>query len=135
MKTTALLIATILLAACAASDEQEERLEETAIADFIEVNELAPLDFIRTMEQYSASVVSDMHVIVSMRKVDYLLEYFAPCRKRINGQVEPDYRSDARRLYAKVDTYRGCRIKAIYALEPGQADEVRELGRSVGGGP
>lgn len=135
MKTAALLIATILLAACAASDEQDERREETAIADFIEVNELASFDSIRTMEQYSASIVSDMHVIVSMRKKDYLLEYFTRCRKGINGRVEPDYRRDARTLYARVDTYRGCRIKAIYALEPGQADEVRELGRSVGGEP
>lgn len=133
MKTTALLIATILLAACATSDEQEDRREETAIADFIEVNELVSHASIRTMEQYAASVVSNMHVIISTRKEDYLLEYFTRCRKRINGRVDPDYRKDARTLYAKADTYRGCRIKAIYALQPGQADEIRELGGSVGG--
>ena len=34
-------------------------------------------------------------------------------------------------LYAGADTFRGCRIKAIYALEPGQADELREIGRAA----
>jgi len=133
MKITALLVASILLAACAASDEKEDRREETAIADFIEVNELTSVDSIRTLDRLSSSSVSDLYIIVSARREDFLLEYYSRCDRRFDGRVEPDIRQDLRALYPKLDTFRGCRIKAIYALEPGQADEIKELGRSVGG--
>ena len=132
-KITALLIASFLLAACAASDEKEERREETAIADFIEVNELASVNSIRTLDQLSSSSVSDLYLVVSTRKEDFLLEYYSRCERGCDGRVKPDIRQDSRALYPRVDTFRGCRIKAIYALQPGQADEIKELGRSVGG--
>lgn len=133
MKIIALQIATILLAACAATDVQDERRDGTALDDFVEVNELESLGSIRTREQPSSVVVDDLYVIVSIGREDFLLEYFTPCRELIDGSVEPDIRKDARRLYARADTYRGCRIRAIYALQPGQAEEVRNLGESVGG--
>ncbi len=133
MKTTALLISTLLLSACASSDEKEERREETAVADFIEVNELASVDVIRTMDQLSFRQLSDLHVLVNTRRNEFLLEYFSRCINYSGGRVEPDYRRDPRAMYAKADTFRGCRIKALYALEPGQADELRTIGESVGG--
>ena len=132
-KITALLIASFLLAACAASDEKEERREETAIADFIEVNELASVNSIRTLDQLSSSSVSDLYLVVSTRKEDFLLEYYSRRERGFDGRVAPDIRQDSRALYPKIDTFRGCRIKAIYALQPGQAEELKELGRSVGG--
>lgn len=133
MKITALLVASMLLAACAASDEKEDRREQTAIADFIATNELESVNAIRTMDQFSSSDVSDLYVIVSTRREDFLLKYYSRCMKRFDGRVEPDVRQDSRALYPKSDTFRGCRIKAIYALQPGQADEIKKLGRSVGG--
>ncbi len=133
MKINALLIAAVLLTACAALDDEQGRREETAIADFIEVNELASVNSIRTLEQLSSSSASELYIIVSTRREDYLLEYYSRCTKRFDGRVEPDVRQDSRALYPKVDTFRGCRIKALYALEPGQADEIKALGRSVGG--
>lgn len=133
MKITALLVASMLLAACAASDEKEERREQTAIADFIATNELESVKAIRTLDQLSSSDISDLYIIVSTRREDFLLEYYSRCVRRFDGRVEPDIRQDSRALYPKIDTFRGCRIKAIYALQPGQADEIQALGRSVGG--
>jgi len=135
LKITALMIASMLLAACAAPDEKEDRREETAIADFIDVNELASVKSIRTMEQLSSSTISERYVILSTRREEFLLEYYSRCERRFDGSVAPDVRQDGRALYPKTDTYRGCRIKALYALLPGQADEIKALGRSVGGEP
>jgi len=133
MKTPFLMIVAALLVACASSDEQEERDEETAIADFIEINELESVGVIRTMDQLSSILLSDEHVIVTAKKKDFLIEYFTRCMSHFDGRAEPDVRWGSRAIHAKADTYRGCRIKAIYALEAGQADELRQLGRSVGG--
>jgi hypothetical protein len=133
MKITALLAASILLTACAAPDEKDDRREETAIADFIATNELESVNALRTLGQLSSRDVSDLYIIVSARREDFLLEYYSRCVKRFDGRVEPDIRQDSNALYPKIDTFRGCRIKAIYALQPGQADEIRNLGRSVGG--
>ena len=133
MKIIALLVASMLLAACAAADEKQDRREQTAIADFIAMNELESVSAIRTMDQFSSSEVSELYVIVSARREDFLVEYYSRCVKRFDGRVEPDVRQDLRALYPKIDTFRGCRIKAIYALQPGQADEIKEIGRSVGG--
>jgi hypothetical protein len=51
---------------------------------------------------------------------------------RYDGRIEPDRRKDAHALYPRIDTFRGCRIKAIYAITPGQVDEVRDIGKSIG---
>jgi len=134
MTKTTCLLGCLLLAACGVTGEPEESREETAMRDFIEVSELKSVDVIRTMAQLSSSEINDTYVIASTRKEEFLIEYFSRCLRRHDGTVEPDHRTDSRALYAVVDTFRGCRIKAIYVLEPGQADEVRELGETVGGG-
>ena len=121
----------IAIAACAAPGEPEEPREESAIVDFIEVNELPAVDKVRTMEQLSARDVNDTYLIVSTRRQDYLLEYYSRCHRRDDGRVEPDIRRDSRALYPGMDTFRGCRIKAMYELEPGQAEELREIGRAA----
>lgn len=127
MRTGALILVTLLLVACATSDERDERLEDSAITDFIEVNELAAVDVIRTMDQLTFKVISDEYVLVSTRREDFLLQYFSRCIRYTDGRVEPDFRQDSRALYAGADTFRGCRIKALYALGPGQAEEVRQI--------
>lgn len=132
-QTTAVAIVSlaVIMAACAAPGDSEEPREEAVIVDFIEVNELAEVDKIRTMEQLMARDVNDTYVIVSTRRQDYLLEYYSRCYRRDDGRVEPDVRRDSRALYAGMDTFRGCRIKAMYELEPGQAEELREIGRAA----
>lgn len=134
MRVTATLLALLAVGACAAPGANDGPRKDTAITDFIEVNELAEVSAIRSLSQLDSRDVNDLFVIVSTRQQDYLLAYYSRCTRRFDGRVEPDIRQDSSALYPRVDTFRGCRIKAIYALEPGQADEVREIGRSVGGG-
>ncbi len=126
-----LALAAVTLAGCAAPGDAESPREDTAIVDFIEVNELAEVDRIRTVEPLAAREVNRFYVIASTRREDFLIEYFSRCYAGDDGRVEPDVRRDSRSLYAGADTFRGCRIKAIYALEPGQADELREIGRAA----
>lgn len=130
-RTTVFALFAVALAACAAPGDAEVPREELAIDDFIKVNELAELDKIRTMDQLTARDVNDTYVIVSTRRQDYLLEYFSRCYPRDDGRVEPDIRRDSRALYPGIDTFRGCRIKALYELEPGQAEELREIARAA----
>lgn len=133
MKKMTLLLGCLLLAACAATGDSNESRKDTAVLDFIEVNELESVAAVRTMDQLSSREVNDTYLIVSTRREDFLLEYYSRCRRGADGRVEPDIRQDSRALYPRVDTFRGCRIKAIYALEPGQVEEVRAIGKSVGG--
>ena len=135
MRIVVALLGLLVLHACAAPGTDDGPRKETAIMDFIEVNEVAEVSAIRSLTQLDSRDVNDRYVIVSTRERDYLLAYYSRCTRRFDGRVEPDIRQDSRALYPRVDTFRGCRIKAIYALEPGQADEVREIGKSVGGGP
>ncbi|MDH3621997.1 MAG: DUF6491 family protein [Gammaproteobacteria bacterium] len=127
----ALAAAAVVLAACAAPEERDPVREDAPIRDFIDVNELAEVRVIRTLDQLSSREVNDYYVIVSTRREDYLLEYFSRCLPNYDGRVEPDVRRDSRALYPGADTYRGCRIKTIYALEPGQADELHEIGKAT----
>lgn len=133
MKFVAMAVAALLMVACAAPGESREARKNTAVTDLIEINDLAPVDSIRTMDQLEARKVTETYIIVSTRREHYLLEYYSRCMRRPDGRVEPDVRRDSRALYPRIDTFRGCRIKEIYALEPGQVDELRNLGESVGG--
>lgn len=120
----------LLLAACATS-HQEERIN--AVKDFIEVAELAEVDSISTFHSVGQDVLNDEYVIVSVRDEEFLLEYARRCvEDPFTKRVNPDVRSDARRLYAGIDTFRGCRIKALYPITPGQAEELREMGTAPG---
>lgn len=133
MKLTLLLLGCLMLAACAATEESEESRTDTAVQDFVEVNELESLGSLRVTDRLSFVEIDDKYVLVETRRRSHLLEYHSRCIQYSDGRVEPDVRRDPRRIYARADTFRGCRIKAIYALEPGQAEEVLEIGRSVGG--
>jgi len=132
MQTLLLIIFSALLVGCASTTE-EDRDDDTAFVDFIEVNELESVDLIRTMDQLSSIPLNDEYIIVSTRRESFLLEYFSRCWSSFEGRPEPDVRRDARAIYARIDTFRGCRIKAIYPLEAGHVDELRQLGQSVGG--
>ena len=133
MKKVMLLIAGLAVTACASTDETEDtREEETAVQDYIEINELESVSSIRTDNALSFREIDDRFLLVSNKRQDYLLEYFSRCIRYTDGRVEPDVRRDSRRIYAGADTFRGCRIKNLYSLEPAQADELREIGRSVG---
>ena len=122
-------LAALLLGACAATDE-EGRVN--AYKDFIEVNELEEVGSIRSFEQFGQIVLDDRHVIVTTRKEDYLLTYSRRCSEFDDASRTPDVRRDPRALYAKTDTFRGCRISALYPISKAQAEELQELSQAPG---
>jgi hypothetical protein len=134
MKRIVLLALCLATAACASTDNAEEPRKETAVQDYIAVNELDSVSSMRTDGTLSYYEINDTYLLVSTNREDFLLEYFTGCMRYTEGRVEPDFRRDPRRIYAGADTFRGCRIKELYSLDPAQADELREIGRSVGGG-
>ncbi len=124
MKKLTILLAALVLAGCATTDDGER---PDPVADFIEVSDLEKVSAIKSIDQLESYVLDEYYVIVKARKAEYLLVYYSRCQRDSRNRVTPDRRYDARALYAKSDTYRGCRIKAIYALSDAQAQELREI--------
>lgn len=120
------LPAMFFLCACAASEE-DERLD--AIDDFIQVSELEEVGAIRTVDRLDQDVLNDRYVIVTTRKERFLLAYFSPCPELYDQTRRPDVRRYPHAIYAGSDTFRGCRIKAIYSINAGQVAELEEMGR------
>lgn len=118
------------LGACA-SNEEDERPD--AIDDFIQVSDLKEVRMIRSMDPLRHRVLNESYVIVTTRKEQFLLAYPSPCPEAYDKRRNPDFRSDARALHADRDTYRGCRMKAIYPITEAQAAELEEIGRAPGG--
>lgn len=130
MKRHVTLVIPMLLVACATTG-QEERI--SAVKDFIEVNELEKADSIRTFDRLDQHVLNERFVIVSTRKEQYLLEYPYPCRDDpVTRLPKPDIRRDARTIYAGSDTFRGCQIRALYAISEDQAEELKNMGEAPG---
>ncbi|MBT8081654.1 MAG: hypothetical protein KJP08_11085 [Gammaproteobacteria bacterium] len=131
--TAAGLAALLLLGACAATEEAEDA---SAFRDFIEVTELKSVQAIRTFGALDHEVLNDEYVVVTNRDQDYLLEYWGSCAKDpFTLRVKPDVRRDARKMYVGIDTFRGCRIKALYELSPDQVIELRNMGMAPGEKP
>ena len=131
MRTTLLLFVLVLLAGCAGSSTRLEN-QNTAIRDLIEVNELEEVDVVRFVRQLDGYEINSYYVILSERKKKYLLEYRQRCERDFYGRVEPDVRSDPKAIRPKIDTYRGCRIEAIYAIDDALEGELKQIGRAPG---
>lgn len=128
MKRVLMLIITLSLTACATTPEEEV----DAMKDFIEVNDLLEVAAIRSMGNFDQEVLNDYFVMVETTTGNYLLEYYTRCRELEPNRVKADVRRDARTIYAKSDTFRGCRIKAFYEITLDQVEELRELGKAPG---
>lgn len=131
MRTLVLLFVLTLVAACAGSSERQEA-ENVAIRDLIEVNELEEVDVVRFFRQLGSYEINEYYVIITDRKDRYLLEYFRRCTEDIYGRVEPDIRRDPTAIRPKIDTFRGCRIKAIYAIDEALEGELKQIGKAPG---
>ena len=118
-----------LLGACATSSDT--RITD-AVADFVRAAELTPQEFIRTRQGYTHTIVSDRYVVLKAHKDYYLLEFARDCRELRENRVQPDYRYEANILRARFDTLRGCRIAKLYAIDEGQAEELKNLGDAPG---
>ena len=130
MNRYTLVITVLLLGACAASEPEEERPD--AVDDFIHVSELEEVRKMRTVDRVDHIVLNDNYVIVESRRDQYLLAYMSPCHEVYDRTRQPDYRSDPRALWVDRDTYRGCRIKALYPITEAQVLELREMARLPG---
>ncbi len=131
MRIFLLLFVLALFAGCAGSSEKLET-QNTAIRDLIEVNELEEVDVVRFVRQLDGYEVNDYYVILSERKKRYLLEYRQRCARDFYGRVEPDYRNDPKAIRPRIDTYRGCRIKAIYVIDEALEGEIKQIGKAPG---
>ncbi len=130
MKKQALVLAALFLGACASHDEEEG---PDAIDDFIEVSDLEEVSVIRSYDRFDRVELNDLYVILTTGKEQYLLAYYGRCREFVGQRQRPDVRRDANAIYAKSDTFHGCRIKAIYPISEAQEGELVEMGRAPGG--
>lgn len=111
---------------------RKDPLVSAAVEDFIVAAELEELDMIRTRNDYGWEYLSERFVIIETRDGEYLLRFQRRCRELNEVPVQPDIRYESNVLRARFDTLRGCRIDKLYAIEPGQADELRNLGWAPG---
>ena len=126
-----LLAVAFLMVACAATEDVDP--DTQAARDYIEVSELEEVDSIRTYSRNSWNPVSIRFATYETRNHYYLLEFARRCRQgRDSTYIAPDVRHDKDRLYAGIDTIRGCKIARIYPLSKAQYDEFLNLGETPG---
>ena len=130
-----LLLAFVIFALQAGCAARKDPKVSVAVEDFIAVAQLEELDKIRTRNDYSWEYLSERFIIVKTRDGEYLLRFQRRCRELYEVPVQPDIRFEPNLLRARFDTIRGCRIDKLYAIEPGQADELRQLGWAPGDEP
>ncbi|MGB5510875.1 MAG: DUF6491 family protein [Woeseiaceae bacterium] len=129
MKLLATVFLLILFAGCATSSESEI---SNAVSDYIKVAELEEQDSIRTMGDYRHRIISQRYVTVEANTENYLVEFTRRCHELTQQMITPDIRYEKNILRSRFDTIRGCRIGRIYAIDKGQAEELRNLGEAPG---
>ncbi|MDX1509224.1 MAG: DUF6491 family protein [Woeseiaceae bacterium] len=132
-RTSKLLPAAVLLAACSATTQVAQETE--AVRDFIEAADLIEVDRIRIGRDSGHTYISDHFVIVDGLNEEYLAEFVRRCPELTRPDFTPemvDERRDPGNLRARFDTIRGCRIDKLYELTPEQAEELRNLGDAPG---
>ena len=109
-------------------------LENDAIEDFIVVAELEEVSALRYLGRLDSEVLSERYVLVGDNRRQWVLVFATPCRKLEQSRIEADLRRERNAIYAKFDTYRGCRIDRVYEISDGQAEELKILGDAPGEG-
>lgn len=127
MRLTTVLLAALLFG-CAT---QTGPTKSEAIADFIVVTELEPLDVVRFRDQFNYEQLTEDYVILTSRDDYYLVEFQRRCRELNLNEITPDLRYDRNLLRASVDTIRGCRIETMFAIDKGQAEELEYIGNEL----
>ena len=126
MKKSTFLLSSLLLAACATTEEPSQY--DQAIDDYVAVGQLEPVKSIRTQDRDSYTRLTDHYVTYETRDGEYLFYFGRPCRElRDMSRVTPDQRRDSR-IRTGFDTLRGCRIDGIYAMTEAQAEEIGNMG-------
>ena len=125
-----LLLATVLLGACASQTKIPSR---EAVEDYVAVAQPEEVKLARYVRQLDHTYLNDYYVILSERDKHYLAEFVRRCFELSdNSRIKADVRREHKVIRARSDTIRGCRIKTLYKLNPGQAAELRTLGDAPG---
>lgn len=137
MSKSIIVMAAILLSACASQEEVAKREaaaqhEEQAIRDYIAVRGLEEQDKLRTSDQDSWDELDERFIIYEGRRDTHLVEFNRACHELGELRVTPDLRREANTIRARFDTIRGCQIDKIYALTEADVAELRALGESPG---
>jgi hypothetical protein len=136
MKVTALILAAILLAACATQEPGEKpSTQDTAqaIRDFIDVRELEEVPRLPTSKGDHFEPLDQNFLLYEGRRDTHLVEFVRRCWELDdNTRIVADVRRGGPFIYARFDTIRGCRIKSIYALTEHEIAELESIGEAVG---
>jgi hypothetical protein len=133
MRTTTLAIASLFLAACAAtSDEMDQAVSENdPVQDFIELHNLEQVTVIRGFENPNVLYMEDpRYIIAYLRDEQWLVQYAHECHlAHVRSSGRPsDKRRSTRTLYVHQDTFRGCPLKALYPITLAHAKELVTIG-------
>jgi len=129
---TAVLAMYFLMSCASAPEDEGVIVKDDVIDDYIKVAELKEIDAIRTTDQLHSKILTENYIILSDRRTAYLLVFVRRCRALNEREVTPDIRHERNTVRARFDTYRGCRIRSLYALSAGQEKEILELGNEPG---
>ena len=134
MKKAVLLMMSLALAACAATEEKVVN-ETDAVQDFIKLHNLENVSVIRGFENPGVLFMEDpRYIIAYLRDEQWLLQYAHECRMaRLEAPDRPrDKRRYTRALYVKIDTFRGCPVRAMYPIKLDHAKELMAMGQAPG---
>lgn len=124
-----MLFAVALLAGCAGAPADESVLTKNdVIDDYIKVAQLEEVDSIRYFGQLDHRVITRKYIIINAGNDSYLVTYVSNCYGMEDNTLKPDIRYDSNVLRARSDTYRGCRILSMHAIDRGQKQELLSLG-------
>lgn len=135
MRKAILLLTGLMLAACAATEKQTIN-ETDPVQDFIRMHNLENISVIRGFENPGVLYMEDpRYIIAYLRHEQWLLQYAHECRlaRLDSGDRPSDKRRYTRALYVKVDTFRGCPVRAMYPITLAHAQELVAMGRAPGG--
>ena len=135
MKKAILVLSSLMLAACAATEKQAIN-ETDPVQDFIEMHNLENVSVIRGFENPGVLYMEDpRYIIAYLRHEQWLLQYAHECRlaRLDSGDRPSDKRRYTRALYVKVDTFRGCPVRAMYPITLAHAQELVAMGKAPGG--
>ena len=136
MKGTALLIATVLLTACAAQDPAEEQSTQDmtqAVRDFIDVRELKEVSRLSTSHADRWVALDPFFLLYTGRRETHLVEFNRRCWELDdNSRIVPDVRRGGSHIHARFDTIRGCRIHKLFELTEHDIAELENIGEAVG---
>jgi hypothetical protein len=135
MKQAILILTAMMLAACATTEEGEVVNERDTVQDFIQMHNLEKVNVIRGFENPGVLYMHNpRYIIAYLRHDQWLLQYAHECRiARLDSGDRPnDKRRYTRALYVRVDTFRGCPVKAMYPITLAHAQELVAMGRGPG---